>query len=83
MPAADYATILQEVKTLLERFVKTPVCIEDKTELVNDLGLNSLAAMELVQEVEDIFDISFPLNDLSKIRTVKDFVLQVQEEMEA
>jgi acyl carrier protein len=82
MPTADYATILEEVKALLGRFVKHPVCIEEKTELVNDLGLNSLAAMELVQEVEDAFDISFPLNDLSRIRTVKDFVLQVQKEIE-
>jgi len=37
--------------------------------------------MEIVQEVEDAFDISFPLNDISGIRTVKDFVLQIQKEM--
>ena len=83
MSAADYGEILEEVRRLLGRVVTSPVRIEEKTELVNDLGLDSLAALQLVEEVEDAFDISFPLNELSRIRTVRDFVLQVQQEIEA
>ncbi|GKT09067.1 acyl carrier protein [Desulforhabdus sp. TSK] len=83
MSTADYGEILEEVRRLLGRVVKSPVRIEEKTELVNDLGLDSLAALQLVEEVEDAFDISFPLNELSQIRTVRDFVLQIQQEIEA
>lgn len=83
MSTADYGEILEEVRRLLGRVVTSPVRIEEKTELVNDLGLDSLAALQLVEEVEDAFDISFPLNELSRIRTVRDFVLQVQQEIEA
>jgi acyl carrier protein len=39
--------------------------------------------MELVQEVEDAYDISFTLNELAEIRTVRDFVLRIQREIEA
>lgn len=83
MSTADYAEILKRVKTILGRHVKSPVCIDEKTDLVNDLGLDSLLVMEIVQEAEDIFDISFPLNEISRIRTLKDFVLQIQQEIEA
>lgn len=83
MSKANYAEILEEVKTLLARFGKSHVDIDEEAELVNDLELDSLLVMELVQEVEDTFDISFPLNDLSGIRTLKDFVLQIQKEIEA
>lgn len=81
MSTADYAEIYQKVKTILTRFVESPENIEGGTELINDLELDSLQVMEIVEEVEDTFDISFPLNELSGIRTVKDFVLQIQKEI--
>ncbi|MGB4599593.1 MAG: phosphopantetheine-binding protein [Trichlorobacter sp.] len=83
MSTTEYAEIFAEVKVILERFVDVSEKIDEETELINDLDLDSLRVMEIVQEVEDTFDISFPLNELSSIRTVKDFVLQVQQEIKA
>ena len=34
--------------------------------------------MKLLVEVEDRFDVSMPLNFLPNVRTIKDFVLQLQ-----
>lgn len=82
MRTANYEEVLSEVVALLERVVKSTEKISEETELINDLGLGSLQVMEFIQEVEDTFDISFPLNDLSKIRTVRAFVLQIQKEIE-
>jgi len=81
MRTANYEEILHEVAALLGRLAKPGVKIDETTEIINDLELDSLQLMEIVQEVEDAFDISFPLNDISGIRTVKDFVLQIQKEM--
>ncbi len=81
MSTPDYTEIYQQVKTILERFLDTPVAISEETELVNDLQLDSLKVMEMVEEVEDSFDFSFPLNELSGIRTVRDFVQRVQQEL--
>jgi acyl carrier protein len=83
MSTADYAHILEEIKTILDRFINKPITVGEETELVNDLGLDSLLVMEILEEVEDTFDISFPLNNLSEVQTVRDFALQVQREMEA
>jgi len=79
----DYAEIFEEVKAILRRFDKVPEYIREEMEIVNDLGLDSLRVMELVQEVEDAYDISFTLNELGEIRTVRDFVLRIQKETEA
>jgi acyl carrier protein len=46
---------------------------------VADLGLDSLKVMKILETVEDSFDILIPLNVLPDIRTVKDFVLQIQK----
>ncbi len=83
MSTAGYPKIFEGVRGILGRFAKTSTPIEEETELVNDLGLDSLMVMEIVEEVEDTFDISFPLNNLSKIRTVRDFALQIQQELGA
>jgi acyl carrier protein len=53
--------------------------IRDDTELIDDLGFDSLRVMEMLNDVEDVFDITYPLNTLSDLRTVKDFVLQIQK----
>ena len=78
MPNPAYNDIFQQVETLLEEFAPQPAPVRDDTELVNDLGFDSLRIMEMLHEVEDTFDITYPLNDLSDVRTVKDFVLQIQ-----
>ena len=81
MPNADFEKIFEEVQGLIARFAKTQMVVTEETELISELGLDSLLVMEIVQEVEDIFDISFPLNNLAETRTVGDFVRQVQREI--
>ena len=52
--------------------------LDEDTDLVADLGLDSLKVMKILESVEDRFDISIPLNVLPDARTVKDFALQIQ-----
>jgi acyl carrier protein len=51
--------------------------LED-TDLVSELEFDSLKVMNLVEQVEDRFDVSIPLNILPDIRTVRDFTVQLQ-----
>lgn len=48
------------------------------SELLADLGFDSLRVLELVGELEDHFDIAVPLNDLMHIRTVGQIVAEVR-----
>ena len=46
--------------------------IEMKSMFVDDLGCDSLDMIEMVMEIEDVFDIEFPDEDYEKIVTVQD-----------
>ena len=38
--------------------------IDASSDLIGDLGLSSIEVMEIIEQVEEEFDISFPLNAL-------------------
>ncbi len=71
--------IINAVTEILKQFVPQGQTINAETDLVADLGLDSLKVMKLVETVEDRFDISIPLNILPDVRTVSDFVLQIEK----
>ena len=75
----DYQNILNQLFEIIKPSVKDGRQLEEDTDLVADLGLDSLKVMTLVEEVEDHFDISIPLNILANVRTIKDFALQLQQ----
>lgn len=74
----QYQEILQGLYTLLARFPTRNVELQEQTDLVADMGLDSINVMELLQEIEDRFDIIVPLNVMSDIRTVQELAIQVQ-----
>ena len=74
-----YEDILDQLFEIIKPSVKDGRQLEEDTDLVADLGLDSLKVMTLVEEVEDQFDISIPLNILANVRTIKDFALQLQQ----
>ena len=75
----EYETILQELNQILKPFVPQGQAINGDTDLLADLGLDSLKVMKIVESVEDSFDISVPLNVLPDVHTVKDFAIQIQK----
>jgi acyl carrier protein len=75
----DYDTLLKQVCELVKPLVEDGAGVGEETDFVADLGFDSLKVMKLLEKVEDQYDISMPLNVLPDIRTVKDFVLQLQK----
>jgi acyl carrier protein len=75
----DYETILSRVNELLVPFLEEGTALREESDFVADLNFDSLKVMKLVEQVEDEYDISIPLNILPDVQTVKDFVLQLQK----
>lgn len=75
----EYDNVLQELRQMLRSYVPQELEIDEDTDLVADLDLDSLKVMKILETVEDHFDISIPLNIMPDVRTVKDFVLQIQK----
>ena len=57
--------------------LQKPVEISDQTNIVNDLGLDSVAVMDFVMEIEDRLDISIPLDKVAEVETLGDLVSAV------
>ena len=71
--------LFKEVTEILTPFVPQGQQLTAETDMIADLGLDSLKVMKIVETVEDNFDISIPLNILPEVRTVGDFASQIQK----
>ena len=75
----DYQDLVSKLFDLLGPFNKERLELNEDTDLVADLGLDSLKVVELLVTIEDSFDISIPLNILPHVRTIKDFAEHLQQ----
>jgi acyl carrier protein len=62
---------------VLKQVSRRPIEPSLDSDLVADLGFDSLQILEVIAELEDRFDISIPLNDVPATRTVAQVVAQV------
>ncbi len=67
-----------DIASIFEQVLGRPVKIDDQTDIVEDLGMDSLAVMNFVMAIEDFYDISIPLDRIAQIRTVGDLVHSVE-----
>ncbi len=74
----NYNIYVEYIYTVL-RTIKPDVEFTENTDLVTELGLSSLQVMELIEHIEDHFDISISLNILPDINTVGDLARKLQE----
>jgi acyl carrier protein len=77
MPVPTSAAIEQGVIEVLQSVSRRPIQPQPASDLVADLGFDSLQVLEVIAELEDRFDVSIPLNDVPVTRTVKQIVAQV------
>ncbi|MCH7894715.1 MAG: acyl carrier protein [Proteobacteria bacterium] len=75
--STDNDNVLTRVLSIVDRIIKESVALSADTELQEDVGMTSLQVMDLVLEIEEEFDISFPLNRLPDIRTIRDLVQEI------
>jgi acyl carrier protein len=77
MPQPASLPIEDGVLDVLKTVSRRPIDPSLDSDLVADLGFDSLQILEVIAELEDRFDISIPLNDVPATRTVAQVVAQV------
>jgi acyl carrier protein len=77
MPQPVSSAIGEGVIEVLKNVSRRPIEPTLASDLVADLGFDSLQVLEVIAELEDRFDISIPLNDVPTTRTVAQVVEQV------
>jgi acyl carrier protein len=71
-------TLRAEITTVLKSYAEGATDLEDKAELVADLGLDSLAVMEVVADIEDKFKLTIDDEDLQAVTTVGDVIKAIE-----
>jgi acyl carrier protein len=78
------STIATQIRTALAQHLKRDVSkIRPQDRLREDLGLDSLAMIELLFKIEEHFDLEIPNEDLSRVTTVADVTVYVEEKLGA
>lgn len=76
------SAVATRIRTALAEHLKrdvTKIRLEDN--LRNDLGLDSLAMIELLFKIEETFDLEIPNEDLSEITTVGDVISYMERRL--
>jgi len=66
--------VQEEVIKLLQPFNPKNIAITPDTDLSADLMMDSVAAMNLVMEIEDRFEIDIPISLLPDVNSLQDLV---------
>ena len=61
--------ILKKVIELIKELAPDEALINPDTDLIQDLGIESIRVMDMLMVLEDEYDISIELNVLVKVRT--------------
>ena len=77
MPVPTAAVVEEGVIDVLKNVSRRPIEPTLASDLVADLGFDSLQVLEVIAELEDRFDVSIPLNDVPVTRTVAQVAAQV------
>jgi acyl carrier protein len=59
-----------EIVELLARRIPAGLHVSAQTQIVGGLGLDSVAILDFIMDVEDRFDISIPLDRVAEVQTI-------------
>ena len=74
--------VLNEIMALMQRYNPDDKPLDAGTELGADLNIDSVAAMDLIMEIEDKFDIDIPMNQVAELRTIGDLVALAEGQLQ-
>ena len=63
---------------LLAHRVPADTKVSAETRIAGDLGLDSVAVLDFLQDVEDRFDLSIPLERMAEVQTIGELSVAIQ-----
>jgi len=74
--------MIDKVKDILSKQLRIEIdTIEDSTNIMDDLGADSLDVVEVLMAIEEHFGISVPDEDVTTLKTVRDIADYIDAKM--
>ena len=77
---------IQKLKEIVKPYVKDAPALENLTEdtdFINDLNINSANLVDVILDVEEVFDIEIDNESMEKMRDVKSALAVIEEKLSA
>ena len=75
---------IQKLKEIVKPYVKNEVELEninENTDFINDLNINSANLVDVILDVEEVFDIEIDADSMEKMRDVKSALAVIEEKL--
>ncbi len=75
---------IQKLKEIVKPYVKNEealVNINENTDFINDLNINSANLVDVILDVEEVFDIEIDADSMEKMRDVKSALAVIEEKL--
>ena len=73
---------IQKLKEIVKPYVKNEEAlakINENTDFINDLNINSANLVDVILDVEEVFDIEIDADSMEKMRDVKSALAVIEE----
>ena len=77
---------IQKLKKIVKPYVKNEEALEninENTDFINDLNINSANLVDVILDVEEVFDIEIDADSMEKMRHVQSALLVIEEKLSA
>lgn len=71
-------TVGSQIIEVLSSMISSGVPVSNGTRIARDLGLDSVAIMDFVMELEERFDILIPLDQIADVETIHDLTKAIE-----
>ena len=75
---------IQKLKAIVKPYVKNEealVNINENTDFINDLNITSANLVDVILDVEEVFDIEIDADSMEKMRDVKSALAVIEEKL--
>ena len=76
---------IQKLKKIVKPYVKNEEALEninENTDFINDLNINSANLVDVILDVEEVFDIEIDNDSMEKMRDVKSALSVIEEKLQ-
>ncbi|MEC5156240.1 acyl carrier protein [Chryseobacterium sp. MP_3.2] len=80
----EKSSIILKLKEIVRPYVKNEEALDhlnENTDFINDLNINSANLVDVILDVEEVFDIEIDADSMEKMRDVKSALAVIEEKL--
>lgn len=80
----EKSAIIEKLKEIVQPYIKNEEAfnnLTENTDFINDLNINSANLVDVILDVEEVFDIEIDADSMEKMRDVKSALAVIEEKL--